>query len=214
MQCSKTLSVISSTDSERTIPAMKLHQYFEFGPASQDLFSFCQIQLALDTVLCTGSICVGSLHNRSFLLTANMCWPFATLSTHILSFLSGNIFNLRYLKSSHEGLHQLEVSLYSLLYWKSSYIVFPLYWNNILTSCFTGSPHIWSFLWTGSICLLLALLEVLIYLVLPPYWKNTLTSCYAGSLHNRSFLSIGNVYWPFATWNPYNLSFLSIGNIF
>jgi hypothetical protein len=29
---------------------MKLHQYFEFGPASQDPFSFCQIQLALDTV--------------------------------------------------------------------------------------------------------------------------------------------------------------------
>jgi hypothetical protein len=29
---------------------MKLHQYFEFGPASQDPFSFCQIQLGLDTV--------------------------------------------------------------------------------------------------------------------------------------------------------------------
>ena len=29
---------------------MKLHQHFEFGPASQDTFSFCQIQLALDTV--------------------------------------------------------------------------------------------------------------------------------------------------------------------
>jgi hypothetical protein len=50
MQCSKTLSVISSTDWERTIPAMKLHQYFEFGPPSQDPFSFCQILLALDTV--------------------------------------------------------------------------------------------------------------------------------------------------------------------
>jgi hypothetical protein len=50
MQCSKILSVISSTDWERTIRAMKLHQYFEFGPASQDPFSFFQIQLALDTV--------------------------------------------------------------------------------------------------------------------------------------------------------------------
>jgi|LakMenE01Jun11ns_1017448.scaffolds.fasta_scaffold7693956_2 hypothetical protein len=29
---------------------MKLYQHFEFGPASQDPFSFCQIQLALDTV--------------------------------------------------------------------------------------------------------------------------------------------------------------------
>ncbi len=29
---------------------MKLHQHFEFGPASQDPFSFSQIQLALDTV--------------------------------------------------------------------------------------------------------------------------------------------------------------------
>jgi hypothetical protein len=29
---------------------MKLHQHFEFGPASQDPFSFCQIQLALNTV--------------------------------------------------------------------------------------------------------------------------------------------------------------------
>jgi hypothetical protein len=29
---------------------MKLHQHFEFGPSSQDPFSFCQIQLALDTV--------------------------------------------------------------------------------------------------------------------------------------------------------------------
>ncbi len=50
IQFSKTLSVISSTDWERAIGAMKLHQYFEFGPASQDPFSFCQIQLALDTV--------------------------------------------------------------------------------------------------------------------------------------------------------------------
>ncbi len=50
MQCSKILSVISSTDWERTIWVMKLHQYFEFGPSSQDPFSFCQIQLALDTV--------------------------------------------------------------------------------------------------------------------------------------------------------------------
>jgi hypothetical protein len=50
MQCSKTLSVISSTDWERTIRAMKLHQYFEFGPTSQDPFSFFQIQIALDTV--------------------------------------------------------------------------------------------------------------------------------------------------------------------
>ncbi len=50
MQCSKTLSVISSTDWESAIRALKLHQYFEFGPASQDPFSFCQIQLALDTV--------------------------------------------------------------------------------------------------------------------------------------------------------------------
>jgi hypothetical protein len=50
MQCSKILSVISSTDWERTIQAMKLHQYFEFGPSSQDPFSFCQIQLALNTV--------------------------------------------------------------------------------------------------------------------------------------------------------------------
>ncbi len=29
---------------------MKLHQHFDFGPALQDPFSFCQIQLALDTV--------------------------------------------------------------------------------------------------------------------------------------------------------------------
>ncbi len=29
---------------------MKLHQHFEFGPASQDPFSFGQIQLALNTV--------------------------------------------------------------------------------------------------------------------------------------------------------------------
>jgi hypothetical protein len=50
MQCSKTLSVINSTDWESTIQAMKLHQYFEFGPSSQDPFSFCQLQLALDTV--------------------------------------------------------------------------------------------------------------------------------------------------------------------
>jgi hypothetical protein len=51
MQCSKTLSVISSTDWERIIRAMKLHQYFEFGPSSQDPFSFCHIQLALMTVV-------------------------------------------------------------------------------------------------------------------------------------------------------------------
>ncbi len=50
MQCSKTLSNIISTDWERTIGGMKLHQYFELGPASQDPFSFCQIQIALDTV--------------------------------------------------------------------------------------------------------------------------------------------------------------------
>jgi hypothetical protein len=50
MQCRQTLSVISPTDWERTIGAMKLHQHFEFGPASLDPFSFCQIQLALDTV--------------------------------------------------------------------------------------------------------------------------------------------------------------------
>ncbi len=29
---------------------MKIHQHFEFGPASQDPFSSCQIQVALDTV--------------------------------------------------------------------------------------------------------------------------------------------------------------------
>ena len=50
MQCSKILSVISSTDWERIIRAMKLHQYFEFGPPSKDPFLFCQIQLSLDTV--------------------------------------------------------------------------------------------------------------------------------------------------------------------
>ena len=44
------LSVISSTIGKRAIGAMKLHQHFEFVPASQDPFSFCQIQLALDTV--------------------------------------------------------------------------------------------------------------------------------------------------------------------
>ncbi len=38
---------------KETIGAMKLHQHFEFGPASQDPFSFCQIQLALDTVCMT-----------------------------------------------------------------------------------------------------------------------------------------------------------------
>ncbi len=50
MQCSQTLSIISSMDWERTIGAMKLHQHFEFGPAWQDPFSFCRIQLALHTV--------------------------------------------------------------------------------------------------------------------------------------------------------------------
>jgi hypothetical protein len=61
MQCSKTLSVISSTVWERTIRAMKLHQHFEFGLASQDPFSFCQIQLALDTV------CNASFEEEKFL---------------------------------------------------------------------------------------------------------------------------------------------------
>ncbi len=50
LQCNKKLSVISSMDWERTIPARKPSQYFEFGPASQDPFSFCQMQLALNTV--------------------------------------------------------------------------------------------------------------------------------------------------------------------
>jgi hypothetical protein len=35
---------------------MKLHRHFEFGPASQDPFSFFQIQLALDTVKRVGPI--------------------------------------------------------------------------------------------------------------------------------------------------------------
>ncbi len=35
---------------------MKLHQHFEFGPASHDPFSFCQIQLALNTVYCVQSL--------------------------------------------------------------------------------------------------------------------------------------------------------------
>jgi hypothetical protein len=46
LQCNKILSVINSMDWDRTIPARKPPQYFEFGPASQDPFSFCQIQLA------------------------------------------------------------------------------------------------------------------------------------------------------------------------
>jgi hypothetical protein len=60
MQCSKILSVISSPDWERTIWVMKLYQYFEFGPSSQDPFSFCQIQLALDTVQCNKNLCEDS----------------------------------------------------------------------------------------------------------------------------------------------------------
>jgi hypothetical protein len=50
--CSAAKPYLSSVQQigKRTIGAMKLHQHFEFGPASQDPFSFCQIQLALDTV--------------------------------------------------------------------------------------------------------------------------------------------------------------------
>jgi hypothetical protein len=51
LQCNKILSVINSMDWERIIRAGKPPQYFEFGPSSQDPFSFCQIQLALNTVL-------------------------------------------------------------------------------------------------------------------------------------------------------------------
>ncbi len=51
-QCSAAKPYLSSVQriGKRTIGAMKLHQHFEFGPASQDPFSFCQIQLALNTV--------------------------------------------------------------------------------------------------------------------------------------------------------------------
>ncbi len=50
LQCNKILSVTNSMDWERIIRAGKPPQYFEFGPSSQDPFSFCQIQLALNTV--------------------------------------------------------------------------------------------------------------------------------------------------------------------
>jgi hypothetical protein len=50
LQCNKISSVINSMDWERTIRRRKPPQYFELGPASQDPFSFCQIQLALPTV--------------------------------------------------------------------------------------------------------------------------------------------------------------------
>ncbi len=53
LQCNKILSVINSMDWERIIRAGKPPQYFEFGPSSQDPFSFCQIQLTLNTVWCT-----------------------------------------------------------------------------------------------------------------------------------------------------------------
>ncbi len=52
VSCSAAKPYLSSVQQigKRTIGAMKLHQQFEFGPASQDPFSFCRIQLALDTV--------------------------------------------------------------------------------------------------------------------------------------------------------------------
>jgi hypothetical protein len=54
-------SAINSMDWERIIRARKPPQYFEFGPASQDPFSFCQIQLALNTVYCKRPIqCLAS----------------------------------------------------------------------------------------------------------------------------------------------------------
>ncbi len=52
VQCSAAKPYPSSVQQigKRTNEAMKLHQHFDFGPASQDPFSFCQIQLALETV--------------------------------------------------------------------------------------------------------------------------------------------------------------------
>jgi hypothetical protein len=51
---------------------MKLHQHFEFGPASQDPFSFCQIQLALDTVQGLGfEICCLCAVNYDAAITDN-----------------------------------------------------------------------------------------------------------------------------------------------
>jgi hypothetical protein len=48
MQWSQTLSVISTTDWEKNHWSYETSPHFEFGPASQDPLSFCQIQLALD----------------------------------------------------------------------------------------------------------------------------------------------------------------------
>ncbi len=45
---------------------MKLHQYFEFGPSSQNPFSFCQIQLALDTVYAYPRLGIGFLAFLAF----------------------------------------------------------------------------------------------------------------------------------------------------
>ncbi len=85
-------------------------------------------------------------------------------------------------------------SVYSSFYWKSSYLVLPLYWTNILTSHYAGSPHIWSFLWTGStVSVFSSLYWKSSYLVLHLYWKNILTSRYAGSPHIWSFLWSGSI---------------------
>jgi hypothetical protein len=48
---------------------MELHQHFEFRPASQDPFSFCQIQFALDTVYSKGAICLSRLFFKIGLFT-------------------------------------------------------------------------------------------------------------------------------------------------
>jgi hypothetical protein len=51
MQCSKTLSVISSTDWERTIRAMKFHQYLSLGPLRRIHFHFAKYSSLL--IQCT-----------------------------------------------------------------------------------------------------------------------------------------------------------------
>jgi hypothetical protein len=50
MQCSQPYPSSVQRIGKRTIETVNLHQHFEFGPASQDPFSFCQIQLTLNTV--------------------------------------------------------------------------------------------------------------------------------------------------------------------
>jgi hypothetical protein len=77
---------------------MKLHQHFEFGPASQDPFSFCQIQLALDTVRVTfHDACPGlELLSRELL----------TNSVAVAVFLVLNVYKTPSYLSRKEGMGQ------------------------------------------------------------------------------------------------------------